>query len=110
MVLLKDEHMEACKEFEQAFRWAINSNFVGLKTSEFQRVMNIYTEVFGESLNTQQMSCNTCRLKALKKIAQAYFDTKSVDEENARRKLLQASGQTQVQETKKKPGRPKKLQ
>lgn len=104
MKLLTEEQYNKSKQWEQAFRWALKSNFVGLKTSEFQQVMVIYEEVFGEGLNSRQMSCNTCRLNALKKLGQVFNDTKALME-----KKEEEDKEDKAVPEKKKPGRPKKI-
>ena len=108
MTLLNDEQMNKCSGYEQIFRWALNSNFVGAKSSEFQALMNVYEEVFGEKLNSRQMGCNTCRLNALKKLGEAYNKTKEYNEQAAKR-LDKKEDEPQTVTGKKKAGRPKKL-
>lgn len=106
MVLLDKETMEELAGFEQAFRYAINSNFISMKSSDFQRFANIYARIFG-ALSPQRMSCNTCRLAALKKLGQVYMDTKKADEEAKER--AEMSEENIAETPKKKAGRPKKI-
>lgn len=96
------EQFEKCKEWEQQLRWAVKSNFVHMNNTDFSKVAAIYKEVFGEGLTLAQMTCNTCRLRTLKRLGEDYF--------NYEQKLAQEAKEERTQETeKKKAGRKKKI-
>lgn len=99
---MTQEQYEKCKEWEQQLRWAVKSNFVHMNNTDFSKVAAIYKEVFGEGLTLAQMTCNTCRLRALKRLGEDYF--------NYEQKLAQEAKEERTQEPeKKKVGRPKKI-
>ena len=96
------EQYEKCKEWEQQLRWAVKSNFVHMNNTDFSKVAAIYKDVFGEGLTLAQMTCNTCRLRALKRLGESYLDMQQ--------KLAQEAKEERTQEPeKKKAGRPKKI-
>lgn len=100
------EQIERCNEFAQNFRWAIRSNFVHMTNGEFSKVANIYKDVFGETLTQSQMTCNTCRLKALKRLGEVYeAELQRIAEEQKEERIENADNQ----EVKKKGGRKKKI-
>ena len=105
MKLLDDDKMEQLQEFETAMRYAVKSNFVNMKSSDFQRFAKIYGEIF-EPLTPKKMSCNTCRLNSLKLLGNAYFDTKAYNESQKKEKEEEVKSE---EPAKRKPGRPKKL-
>lgn len=73
-----------------------------MNNTDFSKVAAIYKEVFGEGLTLSQMTCNTCRLRALKRLGEDYF--------NYEQKLAQeAKQERQAEPEKKKAGRPKKI-
>lgn len=88
--------------YEQQLRWALRSNFVHMTNSEFSILAAIYKEEFGEALSPGQMTCNTCRLKALQRLAQRYTDFQQ--------KLAQEDKEERIESTNKKnAGRKKKI-
>ena len=96
------ELYEKCKAYEQQFRWAIKSSFVHMSSTEFSKVAALYKEAFGEGLTTSQMTCNTCRLNALKRLGDEYF--------KMQQELAEEAKEERTQETeKKKSGRKKKI-
>ena len=101
-MILEKEIMEDLERFELDFRRAISSNFINMKTSDFQHIAAVYQNVFGEKLTPQRMSCGVCRLRALKSLGQAYFDTKTQMEQ------AEAESEQTEDKPKKKAGRPKK--
>lgn len=96
------EQYEKCKVYEKELRWAWKSSFVHMSNTEFSKVAAIYKDVFGEGLTLAQMTCNTCRLKALSRLAESYFAMQQ--------ELAQEAKEERTQEPeKKKAGRPKKI-
>ena len=98
------EQYEKLKKWEQQLRWAALSSFIHLNTAEFGEIANIYAEVYGESLTQSQKGCNTCRLRAMKRLyssVQEYLQEIASEQKEERTE--------EVEETKKKPGRKKKI-
>ena len=96
------EQFEECKKYEQEFRWAVRSNFVHMSQSEFNEIARLYREILGVTLNKSQLTCNTCRLNALKALGNDFFATmdRIAKEDNAA---------VEEETPKKKVGRPKKI-
>ena len=99
---MTQEQFEKCIPWEQTFRWALNSNFVHLSNGEFNQIAAIYKEVFGEGLTASQMTCNTCRLKSLKRLGEEYF---KIQQEKAK----EQKEENIAEKPKKKGGRPPKI-
>lgn len=97
------EQFEECKKYEQEFRWAVRSNFVHMSQSEFNEIARLYREILGVTLNKSQLTCNTCRLNALKALGNDFFATMD--------RVAKEDKETAVEEEtpKKKVGRPKKI-
>jgi hypothetical protein len=95
------EQFEKCKDFEQQFRWAVNSNFLHMSNTEFNKIAALYLEVFGEALTRNQMTCNTCRLKAMQRLGNDYFTTQQT--------IAEEDKKNRIEEKPKKSGRPKKI-
>lgn len=91
---LTKEQYEALKPYERNLRNAASKSFVHMTGEDFEKVVKIYTEVFGETLTKSQMSCNTCRLNALRKLGELYVNH---------------GKKTETKEN-KKAGRPRKLE
>lgn len=99
---MTQEQFEKCKEWEKELRWAWKSSFVHMSNTEFSKVAAIYKDVFGEGLTVSQMTCNTCRLKALSRLAESYFAMQQ--------ELAEKEKEERIEDTeKKKAGRKKKI-
>ena len=98
---MTQEQYEKCIPWEQVLRWAAKSNFVHISNGEFNQIAAIYKEVFNESLTLSQMTCNTCRLKALTRLWNEY--------ETFQQELAQQQKQEREEVKKKKGGRPPKI-
>lgn len=96
---LDSSQIERLKEFEKAMRNAVKNDFVHLSSSEFNKIAEVYNEVF-TPLRKSQMACNTCRLKALKQLGELYYSTMEKGEKSEKGEKV---------ESKKKGGRPKKI-
>ena len=98
--LTKEQH-EKLTTYKDALKSAYKSSFVRISSTDFNKVAEIYNEVF-PPLRKGQMGCNTCRLNALRKLGELYYtyvpEEEKVDEEE----------KTEEKKTNKK-GRPKKL-
>lgn len=95
------EQVEKCNEYEQELRWAVKSNFVHMSNTEFSKIASLYKEVFGKALTVNQMTCNTCRLNAMKELGNDYFASRD--------KYTIEDRDKEKDTTKKKVGRPKKI-
>lgn len=94
MKLTKEQH-EKLKPYEQHLKSAYRNSYVHMPGTEFVKVGEIYTEIFGVALTKSQMGCNTCRLNALRKLGELYANyTEETPEEEKKES---------------KRGRPKKL-
>lgn len=70
--MITKEQYEALKPYEKQIMAAYRNGFVHMQGSDFQVVAEIYKDIFGTTLTKSQMSCNTCRLNALRKLGEAY--------------------------------------
>ena len=118
---MNKEQFEKAKRYEQAFRWAIHSNFIHLSNGEFREISDLYTEVYNDKLTPAQSTCNACRLKALQKLGKDYFALKEKYEKEAEENKPAESTEkpaesditpktnTTTKAPAKKAGRPKKI-
>lgn len=92
---LTKEQYERLTPYKQQLRSAYKNSFLHMSGTDFNKVAEIYNEVYDKPLTRSQMNCNTCRLNSLKKLGQLYEEY---------------TEQTET-EKKKSPnkGRPKKL-
>ena len=58
---------------ERQLRSAKDSNYARLSSREFEDFCATYAEHFGKELTRNERNCNTCRLKAIKHLAEDYF-------------------------------------
>lgn len=65
------------KKFEKELELALHYDFVRLSWTELKEVAEIYKLVYNEELPAQKLRCSTCKLKAIKKLASDYFNTKT---------------------------------
>ena len=70
------EQIERASKFETAFRYAMHSNFFSLNSGEFGEIAALYQEMFKTSLTRSQQNCSSCRLNAMKRIGEQYFEWK----------------------------------
>lgn len=101
------EMIDKCSKFELQLRWAVKSNFVHMTNKEFSEIAALYKSVYGEGLTTSQMTCNTCRLKALKRLGNDYFESVQAIALKEKEERLAEMGA--VIQPKKKGGRKKKI-
>ena len=95
------EEVKTLERFEQIFRWAIRSNFVHLSQSEFNEIAKYYKDILGVGMTKSQMTCNTCRLNAIKALGNAYFESRD--------EYIKEDRELEEQKPKKKAGRPRKI-
>ena len=96
--------------YARELRAAYKNSFLHMSGADFLKVAEIYKEVFESELTKTQMSCNTCRLNALRKLGELYVNY--VPEEKKKEpKTVDISNVTITEEAPKTPkkGRPKKL-
>lgn len=93
MAKLTKEQFDALAPYKDALIAAHKSSFVRISTADFNKVAEIYNQVF-DPLRKGQMGCNTCRLNALSKLGALYAEFIEGDKEE--KKVT-------------KKGRPKKL-
>lgn len=108
---MTQEQYDKCSAWEKELRWAVRSSFVHMTNADFAKLAAIYKEVYGEGLTPSQMTCNTCRLRALQRLGGDYFSLqqeKAVEEAEIR-KEIEAKGGV-VQPEKRKTGRKKKIE
>lgn len=79
------EQFNKLQPYEQQLLWAIKSNFIHMSSGEFGAIAEIYKELYNETITRTQSACNTCRLKALKRIGNDYFKKKEEIEERAKK-------------------------
>ena len=113
-MMLDKETMEKLLPYEQDLKYAVRSNFVNMRMSDFEKVAEIYNGIY-TPLRKGQMSCGSCRLQALRKIGEDYLKTKEFDEELAKKKAMKEKEEAESADTpktpsKKKAGRPKKIE
>lgn len=66
------EQYDRLKNYESTLRSALNSNFARVSQGEFNKIADIYKELYGTALTKSQMVCNACKLSALKRLAMDY--------------------------------------
>ena len=98
-IYMTREEVKEIEKWEQHFNCAIKSNFVHLSQAEFNEVAAAYKKIMGVALSTSQMTCNTCRLNAMKAFGAEYFKFKAQYEEEDKKN----------EEKPKKTGRPRKI-
>ncbi len=98
------EQFNKLQPYEQQLLWAIKSNFIHMSSGEFGAIAEIYKELYNETITRTQSACNTCRLKALKRIGNDYFKKKEEIEERAKK----AEEKKKAEEEKKKAAEAKK--
>lgn len=102
---MKKENIEKLQPFEQKLRYAVKQNFMSMASGEFSQLMDIYEDEYGTSLTQAQRNCSTCRLNALKRLGNDYFNTIAEQQKEERMKE-----EEQVEEKpKSKRGRPSKI-
>ena len=68
---LSKEQYEKLTPYKDALRSAVRNSFVHVTSTEFQKIADIYNEIYSP-LRKNQMGCNTCRLNALRKLGELY--------------------------------------
>lgn len=58
---------------EKQLKSVLLSNYARLSANEFDEFCSVYKQHYGEELSRSERNCNVCRLKALKRIANDYF-------------------------------------
>lgn len=64
---------EKLQPYEAQLTSASKTNYARFEHGEFDKVADIYFELYAVKLSKSEKSCGMCKLKALKKIAADYF-------------------------------------
>ena len=102
--MMTKEQYEKISEYEQQLRWAVKSNFIHMTNTEFSKLAMMYKEFYGEALTQSQMTCNTCRLRALQRLGNDYFAYQQQMADEQKEERLD-----EPQPTKTNKGRKKKI-
>lgn len=70
---MKQEQYLQLLPLEKQLKSAKESSYARLSAKEFDSFCDTYKDIFGKELTRNEKNCNTCRLKALKKVADEYF-------------------------------------
>lgn len=71
---MKNEQYFKLLPLEGQLRSAQQSNYARLSAAEFAGFCQTYKEIFGKELTRSEQNCNVCRLKAIKAVAEEYFN------------------------------------
>lgn len=71
------EILTALEPYESVLENAIRLSFIHLSFSEFKLFADIYEKVFEKKLTKSQLNCNSCRLSAIKRLGEKYFQLKN---------------------------------
>ena len=58
---------------ERQLRSGLMNNYARLSVVEFEAFCALYAEIYGAPLSKSEASCNSCKLKAIKKVANEFF-------------------------------------
>lgn len=64
---------EALAWAESKFNLAVNSGYVHITRTEFEKVLVTYQEIYGETLSKGQKACPRCVLRAMQKLGKDWF-------------------------------------
>lgn len=110
------EQYKKLVQYEQELRYAYKLSFMSMSRGKFNEIMEVYNEIW-EPLSPRQANCGTCRLKAMKRIGEAYFNFQQEMAKEAKEERM-ADGEDKQDEIKpviqpvpekRKVGRPKKI-
>ena len=105
---LTKEQFEKLKPYAKQLRAAYKNSFLHMTGADFLKVAEIYKDVY-EPLSNAKMSCNTCRLNALRKLGELYeayennLKAKEVKEEPVEEAIAEALDNEPVAEEALKP-------
>lgn len=80
------ETVEKLSKWETVFSNAVHHNFIHLSASEFNEIASIYDTIY-TPLTKRERNCNTCRLKAVKKIGEDFLTVKNKKKVGRPRKI-----------------------
>ncbi len=104
------EIYEKLKPYEKYLHQITKLKFMSMSRQMFNELMVIYKELYGETLNQRQMSCSTCRMRALTRLGNDYDAyTQSVAEQQKEERIEELKNNNEEVPEKKKRGRPKKI-
>ena len=58
---------------ERQLRSSLMNNYARMSALEFDAFCALYGEIYGTPLTRNEMNCNSCRLKAIKRVANDFF-------------------------------------
>lgn len=64
---------EALTWADSKFTLALNQGYVHITRTEFEKVLVVYQELYGETLNKSQKACPRCVLRAMQRIGKDYL-------------------------------------
>ena len=70
---MKGEVYQKLNPIERQLKSSLLSNYARLSAAEFEGLCGVYKELYGVELTRNERNCNVCRLKAIKRIANDYF-------------------------------------
>lgn len=73
---MKKEIREALKAYEKHLNTAKYANFIRLMPNESKELCELYEKHFGKPLTKAELNCGSCKLKAIKRLADDYFNVK----------------------------------
>ena len=104
------EIYEKLKQYEKYLNQITKLKFMSMSRQIFNELMVIYKELYGETLNQRQMSCPTCKMRALTRMGNDYYAyTQSVAEQQKKERVEELNNNNAEVPEKKKRGRPKKI-
>lgn len=71
---MKNDKYMALLPIERQLKSAVKSNYARLTQIEFDMFCDIYKDLYGTELTAREKNCNNCRLKALKRVGNDYFE------------------------------------
>lgn len=71
------EILTALEPYESVLDNAVRLSFIHLTFSEYKVFAELYEKIFERNLTRAELNCNTCRLNALKKLGNKYFEIKN---------------------------------
>lgn len=71
---MKNEQYLQLLPIERQLKSVQTSSYARLSAKEFEAFCDTYKDIFGTELTRNEKNCNVCRLKALKKVAEEFFN------------------------------------
>ena len=104
---LTKEQYESLKPYAKHIISAYKNSFLHMSGTDFLKVAELYKDIFNETITKARMSCNTCRLNALRKLGELYVAYEAKEKERAQK---ETADNQEPKEEKPKRTRTKKLE